>query len=75
MESKRKLKEITKEAYAISEKKVKRDKTIFTKKLNSINRGKCEQANTRVNYITGMIHQSVHYKNKYSKEEGYNKMH
>ena len=73
MDAKRKIKEVKQEAYTKSDKKIKREKTIFTNKLNSIILKKSEQANSRTYHITGMIQQAVHYKNKYSKEEGYKK--
>jgi hypothetical protein len=73
MEAKRNLKQAKKEIYAKSDKKVKREKTIFTNKLNSIILKKAEQVNSRTFHITGMIEQSIHYKNKYSKEGGYKK--
>ena len=73
IDAKRTIKQIKQEAYAKSEKKTKREKTLFTNKLSKIISEKAERANTRTFFITGMIEQRVHYKNKYSKEGGYKK--
>ena len=73
MFNKKVKKEVKQEAYSTSTKKVKRDKTIFTNKLNKLIEKKAEIANSRTYFITGMIHEVVHYKNKYSKVEGYKK--
>ena len=71
--NKRMHKESKKVAYAASEKKVKRDKTLFTKKLSEILNKKAEQAKIKTFHITGLVEQTVYYKNKYAKNEGYKK--
>ena len=73
MEAKRNIKQAKQEVYAQSEKKTKRDKTMFTNKLNKIISKHIETASTGNYFITSMIQQSVHYRNKYSKAGGYKK--
>ena len=70
----RMVKQLTKEIkqikYEVSPKKTKRDKTIFKKKLNKFLEKKLEASKTTY-HITGLVEKTIHYKNKYSKKEGY----